>query len=308
MLHEDALVGYLAVATDVVVAPVRHDRGPSHARVRVQPTHARLAMGAGGDRLAWRPVTASDTGGWVRRVGASGGGKTYRRRRPINFYGVIGLVVVLGLASVSWARYEYRHHTASAATAVAPVVNQQPPWYAALGVDACGSQLPALPANPIAATTGFQAVKGGAIEIEPKAASQAGTNATLARFVDAYEGLTVTNKELSVPYTSGNRISAKTYTAGEACPKGTPDAGKIGEIEIAVWPNFDATSPTIYSKTSSVRFSSNQLITFAFVPMGTTPPKPPALAIKTMFNPPTTTTTTTTSTSTTIPATPTTKG
>jgi hypothetical protein len=240
-------------------------------------------------------VATSNTGGWVRRVGSSGGGRTYRKRRPFNFYGVVVVVVVLGFASIAWARYEY-NHPAAAASSIAPTVSDN--WYEALGLNACGHQLPALPANSSAIVTGYGAVKGGVIDVQPKATSESGTKSNLSLFVDSYTGLTVSKSSLIVPVartTKEGKASSLTYTTGTVCPKGTPDAGKKGAVEIATWPDVSSTTPHLYTSPSAVRFTAaSMLITIAFEPAGAVPPKPPASAIAlALAGPPQSTTTTT---------------
>ncbi len=60
-------------------------------------------------------MAKSTSGKWVSRVGAAGGGKTYKRTHPGNFYGALALIVALGLLLVVYSRYEYqnpvKHHT-----------------------------------------------------------------------------------------------------------------------------------------------------------------------------------------------------
>jgi hypothetical protein len=257
-------------------------------------------------------VASTNTGGWVRRVGAAGGGRTYRKRRPINFYGVVVTIVVLGIGSVGWARYEYTHHT----TVAAPNPTSQA-LYEALGINVCGREQPPLPANSAVETTGFGALAGGAIEVHPTTDADSGPNATLAKFVDSYPGLVVSKSELVIPAAHPTaKHPTNTYLAGSVCPKGTPDAGKSGQVVIATWADIGSTKPKLYTEPSKVHFTpvgatpGNMLITIAFVPSGTIPPKPPATAIGAMLSPPTTTTTTTSTstTTTTSPATPTTSG
>ena len=241
-----------------------------------------------GQRLAWRPMASSSTGRWVRRVGSAGGGRTYRRRRPVNYYGVIAVICVLGVSSVALARYDYRHPAGASAFQSPPTT--QDTWYAALGISVCGDEHPALAPNPFGAASGFQAIEGGAIKINPKTSSQTGTNATLAAFVRAYPGLTVTPSALVLP-PSGKEKRSTTLRSGSACPTGSKDAGKVGHVEIAYWRNLAATRFSTTSDPAFVRFSPNQLITIGFVPTGTNPPKPPASAISVMLSPPSTTTT-----------------
>jgi hypothetical protein len=236
-------------------------------------------------------VATSNTGGWVRRVGASGGGRTYRKRRPFNFYGVIGIVVVLGFSSIAWARYEYEH-PAAAASSIPPKIGAT--WYEALGLDECGHQLPALPASQESASTGYSTVKGGVIDVHPPELAESGHNATLALFLSGFGGLTVSKSQFIDRL--ANTKSFLTYTTGTACPKGTPDAGKKGAVEIATWTSIsEGATPHIYTSPKAVHFTANQmLITIAFEPKGVVPPRPPATAIAAMLaGPPTTTTTTT---------------
>lgn len=250
-------------------------------------------------------MTASNTGGWVRKVGASGGGRTYRRRRPINFYGAIAVICVLGVASIALARYTYQH-PAAAAGKPQPAVGDV--WYAALGIATCGEQQPALAQNPTAVVNGFTALPGGAIQVKPVLSSQTGSNATLAKFVAAYRGLEVSKTTLVIP-PSGKEKKATTWTTGMKCPTGTKDAGKVGHVEIATWKTLSSTTAKTTTDTADVHFTQNMLITIGFVPEGVLPPKPPNSAIKAMLNAHVSTSTTTTvpATSTTAHVTTTTK-
>jgi hypothetical protein len=237
-------------------------------------------------------VASSNTGGWVRKVGASGGGRTYRRRRPINYYGVLVVVCVLGVASIALARYSYQH-PAGASSQGAPVVGDT--WFAAYSISTCGTTNPPLTSNPSAATAGATALPDGVIQVRPVTKAQTGASATLQLFVGGYAGLTVTPSKLVVP-PSGTGTKATTWTTGMKCPKGTKDAGKVGHVEIAHWKNLSATTATTATKPADVRFTRNMLITIAFVPTGVVPPQPPASAIDAMVAAisPTTTTTSTT--------------
>ncbi len=236
-------------------------------------------------------MAESNTGGWVRRVGASGGGRTYRKQRPFNFYGVLTLIVVIGLLSVAWARYEYRHPASAATHSTPPAVGTT--WYAALGISVCGVQQPPLAPNP-AALGGFHALHGGVIQVSPLSSSEAGRHATLDKFISAYKGLHVTSSELVVPMHHGTKTTLKVWKSGTKCAAGTPDAGKTGQVEIATWTNFDVKTATTTTDASSVKFTQSMLISFVFVPSGTAPPQPPASARDAMLIASASTTTTTT--------------
>ena len=54
-------------------------------------------------------MAKSTTGKWVSRVGASGGGKAYKKSRPSNYYGALAVIVILGIAATVLARYDYVH-------------------------------------------------------------------------------------------------------------------------------------------------------------------------------------------------------
>jgi len=207
----------------------------------------------------------------------------------MNFYGVLVVVCVLGFASVAFARYEYRHPAAGAAT-IEPKVGTV--WYAALGINACGVQQPALTANPTSPGQ-FRAIANGAIQVAPTTAAYAGNNATFDKFVSSYIGLKITPTVLAVPGPRGLANPKTTWTSGKPCPSGTPDAGKIGHTLIAYWPTIGAKTPSAVAFSNQLKFSQNMLITLFYGPTGVTPPKPPQSAIDAMLNAPTTQTTTT---------------
>jgi len=223
-------------------------------------------------------VTASRTGGWVRRVGSAGGGRTYRRRRPINFYGALGAICVVGISSVALARYDYQHPPGPAAVAHPTTADI---WYAALGISTCGHQQPALAQNPTAIAAGAYALPSGVIEVHPLLPSQTGHHATLQLFVSGYTGLEVTKTALVLPPV-GKAKKPTHWTTGTTCPAGTKDAGKKGHVEIASWANASS-SPTLTTNPADVRFTPNMLITIGFVPQGVVPPMPPNSAIRAMF-------------------------
>jgi len=206
----------------------------------------------------------------------------------MNFYGVLIVVCVLGVASIAFARYEYRHP--ASATSTPPTVGTT--WFAALGIDACGTMQGALAPNP-ASPGGFHAIANGAIQVSPSTASQAGDNATLDKFVNAYAGLQINAARLTVPAPHGHPSARTTWRTGQPCPSGTKYAGKAGRTVIAFWPSVSAKRPAVALSTSQVKFTPNMLITFFYGPSGVTPPKPPQSAIDAMLNGPTTTTTTT---------------
>jgi hypothetical protein len=222
-------------------------------------------------------MARADSGKWVQRAGATGGGRTYRGQMPLKWYGSLVLICILGVALVVYSRYELQHP----APAIQPTVGTH--WFAAFGVDLCGSQQPNLAANPNASKApvpGLRTDGDGVIQVAPTTAKDAGDNATLARFVQTYPKLTLTSGSLGLP---GKHV----YNNGQKCPTGSPDAGKAGTVQIKVWPSFTppgSNHPTIQTDPSAVRLADGQLITLAFVPSGKAIPKPPGAAVTAMLN------------------------
>jgi hypothetical protein len=196
---------------------------------------------------------------------------------PVNWYAALVIIVVIGIASIGVAKYNYN----KTATVVEPAVGTS--WHAALAFDICGTMEPALPASPSSATTGLTTTGSGVLAITPKNAAQAGNNATLGKFADGYTGLTLTNTKLAYPST---KVPA--YSNGEKCPAGTPDAGKAGVVQARSWVistttakngEEEETGGATTTQPADLKFLNRQLITTGFVPQGTQMPKPPASTI-----------------------------
>jgi hypothetical protein len=237
-------------------------------------------------------------GKWVARAGATGGGRTYRGQRPVNWYAALVIIVVLGILSVIFASYEYRHPAAASTTKP----DKGTTWYAGLAFDVCGTQAPSLASNAASTTSkqAFFTTGKGVVTIAPKTTAETGSNATFGKFVSAYGGLKVTSSALVLPTsattttstttttTATSKASATTtYTNGEACPKGTPDAGKKGSVKLAYWANaFNSKGQAVaYSgEPADLKFTENQLITVGFVPSGTTLPKPNGTVVKALVS------------------------
>ena len=223
-------------------------------------------------------MARSSSGKSVARAAATGGGATYRGQMPVNWYAALVAIVLVGLASVAFAKYHYNQTAAS----VEPTTTTT--WHAGLAVDICGKMEAALPASPPSTTTGLTTTGQGVLLIAPKSSSEAGSNATLGKFASEYTGFTLTNT--SVKYPVG---TATLYTNGEKCPSGTPDAGKVADVKARSWllseksvksgQEETETGGTTTLKPASLRFDNRQLITLGFVPAGTELPKPPSSTI-----------------------------
>ncbi len=173
-------------------------------------------------------MARGDSGKWVARAGATGGGRSYRGQRPMKWYSSLAMICLLGVALIVYSRYERQHP----APAVPPAVGAH--WYQALGFDVCGKVQPNLPANPNASASPIPGIRtdgDGVIQVAPTTNKDAGNNATFARFVANYPKLKLTSSTLQIPGTPK-------YSNGDKCPAGSPDAGKAGQLQIKVWPSF----------------------------------------------------------------------
>jgi len=215
-------------------------------------------------------MARGDTGKWVARAGATGGGRSYRGQRPMKWYSSLALICLLGVALIVYSRYERQHP----APAVQPAIGAH--WYQALGFDVCGSVQPNLASNPNASTApvpGIRTDGDGVIQVAPTTSKDAGANATFARFVALYPKLTLTSSTLQLPGKSVLRN-------GQKCATGTPDAGKSADLQITMWPSFTppgSNHPVVYHDPAAIKLADGQLITVAFVPAGAAVPKPSSI-------------------------------
>jgi len=195
---------------------------------------------------------------------------------PVNWYAALVIIVIVGVASIALAKYNYN----KGAVVVEPAVGTS--WNAGLAFDVCGTMEPSIPASPSTAS-GLTTSGSGVLLISPKTSSEAGNNATLGKFADGYTGLTLSNTELKLPSSS-----VPAYTNGEKCAAGTPDAGKVGVVQARSWVISTKTSKSheevetggaTTTKPANLKFANRQLITAGFVPEGTALPKPPSSTI-----------------------------
>jgi hypothetical protein len=196
---------------------------------------------------------------------------------PVNWYAALVIIIIVGIASIAVAKYNYN----KTATVAEPAVGTS--WHAALAFDICGTMEAVLPASPSSAKTGLTTTGSGVLSIAPKTSGEAGNNATLGKFADGYTGLTLTNTKLTYP---SNKVPP--YTDGQKCAAGTPDAGKVGTVQARSWVISTTTSKNgeeqetggaTTDTPAALKFLNRQLITTGFVPAGTQMPKPPASTI-----------------------------
>ncbi len=216
----------------------------------------------------------------MSRVGSSGGGKAYKKTRPSNFYGILVVIVVLGLAATILARYDYQH-PASAATGPAPAVGTT--WFAAVSVEACGETLPYLKTDPTNAG-GLKILTDNVLQISPVNAADSGNHATLAQFGAEFPGLVLSSSELAIPSPAGVANANTTYRNGEACPASSKYPKKLGQVEYAYWTSFSQKTPKITTNPSLIKLTQYLRVTMAFDPKGVVPTAPSATSVNAMVS------------------------
>jgi hypothetical protein len=233
----------------------------------------------------------------VARAAGIGGGRVRRRQRPWGYYGILALVVVLGVVGTISSR-QHRDAQINNAGNTAPTVGTV--WQEGYAVYACGKFLP-----PVSIKApdpeGITTRTAGIINIDPTSKSSAGKNATLGKFADAV-GMKLNAAELQVP---GGHL----YLDGASCQ------GKPGHVYVKQFAGTTDTVGDLYNGAKNqlpkldpaqVPLSNDNLLTIAFVPASgaSSIPPPPASVISALqsLEASSSTATTTPSISTTTPS------
>lgn len=223
-------------------------------------------------------MARNDTGKWVARAAATGGGRTYRGQRPNKWYASLVLICVVGVALVWFSRYQRQNPSSSGE----PTTGTH--WVAAISFDICGTTLPVLPENPNTAAQ-ITTEGDGLIHISPTTSAYSGANATLGKFASVYPGLTIGSTSVKYPgkKSDSDPLVGRTFTDDEKCPAKTPLAGQQGQVTVQVYPTFTSKSPVTAGDPTTFRLANGQLITVAFLPAGKSIPKPPGTTITAML-------------------------
>ena len=223
-------------------------------------------------------MAKSATGKWVSRVGSSGGGKAYKKTRPSNFYGILIVIVVLGLVATALARYDYQHPSKHA-KGTPPAIGTT--WFGAIAIEACGKTLPYLTTDDTN-SGGFKVETDNVIKLDPVSAADSGSNATLAQFANEYPGLIASSVELAVPTSKGTSDAATTFRNGQSCPSTSKYSGQSGEVQYAYWTSLSQVKPVITTNPGSIKFAQYLRVTLAFDPKGITPAPPSQTSVNEM--------------------------
>ena len=201
----------------------------------------------------------------VARAAGIGGGRTYRGHTPWSYFGVIALIVVLGIVGTVTSR-DRRLSQINKQGNTAPTVGTT--WHEGYAVYACGKFLPFVQhaKNPQGITT----QQAGIILIQPKVKAVAGKNATLGKFTAA-AGVTLNAAELQLP---GGTL----YQDGNKCD------GRPGHLYVKQFEFVGDTVGRLYSGAKGqlpkldprqVPLQDQALITIAFVPAADASKIPP---------------------------------
>jgi hypothetical protein len=196
----------------------------------------------------------------VARAARAGGRTAGNKQRNLLFPGVIGGIMVLGVALVAFAANDRKSETD-----VPPVLGDH--WHAAVGFYICDQFEPDI--AEFESRVGIHTHGDGVIHIHPSSAAGAGENATLGTFLEG-AGVTLTDSELT--------MGDKSWKEGDQkC--GDED----GELVVAQWKDVQSSDekPALIRRDfDSIRFREDgEGYTIAFVPEGTTDiPKPESAA------------------------------
>lgn len=202
----------------------------------------------------------------MARAAGIGGGRARRRQTPWAYYGIIALIVVLGVVGTFTSR-ERRNNQINNAGEAAPTVGTV--WQEGYEVYACGKWLPAI-STKSPDPQGITTRQPGIINIDPTTKAAAGKNATLGKFADAV-GMKLNAATLQLP---GGHL----YQDGDSCN------GKPGHVYVKQFQGATDTIGQVYNgakgqlpKTNpdQILLQNNLLLTIAFVPasdVGKIPP------------------------------------
>jgi hypothetical protein len=193
----------------------------------------------------------------VARAAGISGGRSHRRNRPWGYYGVIALIVLLGVVGTVQSR-DRRLNQITSNGDTPPTVGTV--WNEGYAVYACGKFL-----QPISITSkdpeGITTRELGIIDIHPTTKSAAGKNATLGKFASAV-GMKLNAAELQVP-------GGKLYSDGDSCE------GQPGHVYVKQFANLDDAVGQLFDGAkgqqpkldpAQVPLNDKSLLTIAFVP------------------------------------------
>lgn len=187
----------------------------------------------------------------VARAAGTGGGRTNRGRTPWTYYGVILLIVALGVLG-TWSSRSHRINSLNAADSTTPPTLNATGYYSAYAVDICG-KIEANIATPKKNPVGITTQGDGIVHISPTKNSATGAHATLGVFASSV-GMKLNAAELQLP-------GGKLYTDGESCE------GKPGHIYVQHFAYAqDKTGSLETTIVTNIHLDNSNMYTIAFLP------------------------------------------
>ena len=206
----------------------------------------------------------------MARAAATGGGTTYRGQMPVNWYAALVIIVLVGLGSVALAKYNYNSNAPCGATDDEHDVARR------TGHRHLRHHRAGPPGESCRAPPRAHFVRAaGSSSFRRAAPARPGRTRRSGKFASGYTGLTLTNTTIQYPH-------GVLYQNGERCAKGTPDAGKVGEVRARWWVLSTQTGkngePQQVGGLNTVqpgnlRFTNRQVITAFFGPDNATIPQ-----------------------------------
>ena len=194
----------------------------------------------------------------VARAAGIGGGRTYRGRTPWTYYGVIALILLLGVIGTVASR-DRRLTQINNKGGTPPTVGTT--WHEGYAVYECGKFVPAITKADNAQGITTLTTSPGVILVQPKVKAAAGANATLGKFASA-SGMKLNAAELQVP---GGTL----YQDAAKCE------GQPGHVYVKEFAYAGATVGRLYNGAKGqlpkfdprdVPLKDQVLVTIAFVP------------------------------------------
>lgn len=202
----------------------------------------------------------------VARAAGIGGGRSHRRQTPWTYFGIIALIVILGVAGTITSRQE-RDTAINKAGDTDPAVGTTTD-FEGYAIDQCGTlTYISTKGQP---TKGITTTTEGIIYMNPTSKSEAGANATLGKFASTV-GMKLNAAELQIP---GGHL----YLNGDKCE------GQAGHVYVK---QFEATTDTageLFNGAKNqlpkldppdIRLKSGYMLTIAFVPASKAASIPP---------------------------------
>ena len=201
-----------------------------------------------------------------------------RRRSATGwFYGGLGLVLLFGVLGAAFLKPDSSAANLPPEPADPTTGAPGSHWHTAFGVNICGQWLANPPTFETAADNpnvrvGIHTHGDGYIHIHPYTRSEGGNHATVGLFF-SYGGWSVSSDSIDAWSGPGPDPQNKSWSNGERCPPGTPDAGRSGVLRWSIDCKERTGNPADY------KLRDQQILVIAFIPRPDPIPVTPNAAV-----------------------------